>query len=83
MFWGCFTYDFKGPYYIQKPQTKKKLDELKLIIKIWNQALEPEAHKAWKKQQDAKRRAYELRYNRCISGARAKQKFTILYRAFT
>ena len=83
MFWGCFTYDFKGPCHIWKPQTKKELDESKSIIKIWNQALEPKAHEAWKKQQDAKRTAYKLRYNRCMSGAPAKWKFTTSYGAFT
>ena len=46
MFWGYFIYDFKGPCYIWKPQTKKELDESKSIIKIWNEALEPEVYKA-------------------------------------
>ena len=47
MFWGCFSYDKKGPCYIWNAETAKerkaadkKLDEL-------NKALEPEAEKEW------------------------------------
>ena len=35
MFWGCFTYNYKGPYYIYYPETveqkvyyKEQIDEL-------------------------------------------------------
>ena len=83
MFWGCFTYDFKGPCHIWKPQTKKELDESKSIIKIWNEALEPEAYKAWKEKQDTKRSLHELRYGRRMGGAPAKWKFTASHGAFT
>ena len=83
MFWGCFIYNFKGPCYIWKPQTKKEFDKSKSIIKIWNQALEPEAHEAWKKNQAAKRSLYELRYKRRMGGAPAKWKFMALYGALT
>ena len=76
MFWGCFTYDFKGPYHIWKPQTKKEFNKLKSIIKIWNEALEPEAREAQEKKQAYKRDVYKLRYKKRIGGAPAKQKFT-------
>ena len=47
MFWGCFSYDKKGPYHIWKPETaaeRKKAD--KEIAKL-NEELKPLMREEW------------------------------------
>ena len=47
MFWGCFSYDKKGPFHIWKPETaaeRKKAD--KKIAKL-NEELEPLMREEW------------------------------------
>jgi hypothetical protein len=41
MFWGCFTYDKKGPFHIWTPETKKEKEEAKKAVDKMNQELEP------------------------------------------
>ena len=47
MFWGCFSYDKKGLYYIWKAETAKEKEECAETLRKANEALEPEAKKAW------------------------------------
>lgn len=47
MFWGCFSYDKKGPYYCWSPETtaeKKAADE---VIMKMNEELEPIMREEW------------------------------------
>jgi hypothetical protein len=41
MFWGCFTYDKKGPCYVYKPETKVERDAAAQKISELNAELEP------------------------------------------
>jgi transposase len=55
MFWGCFSYDMKGPCHIWKPETaqeKKKADE---HIQEMNEALEPILRAEWELQNGMRR----------------------------
>jgi len=47
MFWGCFTYDFKGPCHIW--QTEKAVEKKAAMkdIELMNLAVEQEAKEAW------------------------------------
>lgn len=47
MFWGCFSYDHKGPHYIWKPETSDEKQKAKAFLKKYNEALEPIAKRAW------------------------------------
>jgi transposase len=47
MFWGCFSYDKKGPYHIWKPETKKEKEEADREIKKLNAELEPILREEW------------------------------------
>jgi hypothetical protein len=42
MFWGCFSYDFKGPCHIWRKETPKEQKTAQQIIDGWNQLREPE-----------------------------------------
>ena len=47
MFWGCFSYDYKGPCYIWKTETaQEKIAAEKEFTKL-NKALEPIAKIEW------------------------------------
>jgi hypothetical protein len=39
MFWGAFSYDYKGPYYIYLKETKAKKVKYKAIINKYNTIL--------------------------------------------
>ena len=41
MFWGCFSYDKKGPCYIWEEETKKQKKEAEDWIEAQNKILEP------------------------------------------
>jgi hypothetical protein len=45
MFWGCFTYNKKGPYHIWKDETVAEKKEATEFIQKWNEEHEAE-HKA-------------------------------------
>ena len=47
MFQGCFSYDYKGPYYIQRPKTAKEKKEAALQIKELNKVLELTMREEW------------------------------------
>jgi hypothetical protein len=47
MFWGCFLYNKKGPYYIWKDKTDKEKYKAKEWIKKKNRELEPIYRLEW------------------------------------
>ncbi|KAL6157488.1 hypothetical protein ACJBU6_05039 [Exserohilum turcicum] len=47
MFWGCFTYDYKGPCHVWRPETAQEKRDAALQIEELNKALEPLMREAW------------------------------------
>jgi transposase len=47
MFWGCFTWDSKGPCHIWTKETKAEKDASILELAELNKALEPDAKRQW------------------------------------
>ena len=47
MFWGCFSYDKKGPCHIWRPETKKEKEAADEVLKAMNESLEEEARTQW------------------------------------
>jgi hypothetical protein len=47
MFWGCFSYDRKGPCHIRQKETKAEKKAAKKDLQKINDAIEPELRQAW------------------------------------
>ena len=47
MFWGCFTYDKKGPMHIWQPETAAEKKQAEMELRNLNEALEAEAKQEW------------------------------------
>ena len=47
MFWGCFSYDCKGPCHVWKDETAKEKKEAKQRIDKQNEELEPKMKEEW------------------------------------
>ena len=47
MFWGCFSYDWKGPMHIWKAETAAEKKKAKEEIDCLNKILEPQARQRW------------------------------------
>ena len=47
MFWGCFTYDYKGPSHCWLPETKQEKDQAEKNIQEMNEELEPIMREIW------------------------------------
>ena len=47
MFWGCYSWDKKGPCHIWQPETKKEKEEAKKEIDKLNKELEPIMREEW------------------------------------
>ncbi|CAE7020550.1 Transposase [Pyrenophora teres f. teres] len=47
MFWGCFSYDCKGPFHIWRPETAQEKREAAAKIAEMNEALEPLMREEW------------------------------------
>lgn len=47
MFWGCFTYDRKGPFHCWSPETPRQKREADRIIEDMNKELEPVMKEQW------------------------------------
>ena len=47
MFQGCFSQDYKGPYYIQEDKTTKEKKGVKELMDIINKELEEECCIEW------------------------------------
>lgn len=57
MFQGYFSYNKKGPYYYQSPETKKEKEEVTKAIKKLNKELKP----ILKEEQELNNRVRRLR----------------------
>jgi transposase len=55
MFWGCFSYDMKGPCHIWRAETKKDREAADKVLEKMNKALEPEAKAAWEMETGIRR----------------------------
>jgi hypothetical protein len=55
MFWGCFSYDKKGPYHIWRTETKKEKKEAQEAIDQWNRVNEGRLKAEWQLKTDARR----------------------------
>jgi hypothetical protein len=47
MFWGCFTYDHKGPCHCWLPETAQEKKQAEKEIAEWNATLEPVLREEW------------------------------------
>jgi len=47
MFWGCFSYDKKGPYHIWQPETATERKKAELSLTKLNEELEPIMQEQW------------------------------------
>lgn len=47
MFWGCFTYDKKGPYHIWEPETARDREMAEKELIIANREREPLCKEEW------------------------------------
>jgi hypothetical protein len=47
MFWGCFSYDKKGPCHCWSPETPQEKRDAEKVLKELNQELEPRAKEQW------------------------------------
>jgi hypothetical protein len=60
MFWGCFTYDYKGPCYIYYPETEEqKVHYEEAIDKLNKKEVKAECRLAFKKQEKEKEERWE------------------------
>jgi hypothetical protein len=78
MFWGCFTYDKKGPCYIWTPETKQEKAEAQKAIDTMNKELEPIRKEEWELENGIRR--LQLRGNR---GVKPTWKFNSKTRKLT
>lgn len=47
MFWGCFTYDKKGPCHVWEPETQSSKDKARRFITKWNRDNEQRLKDEW------------------------------------
>ena len=47
MFWGCFSYDKKGPMHIWKPETAQERAQAQKELDALNTKLEPQCREEW------------------------------------
>jgi hypothetical protein len=71
MFWGCFSYDKKGPCHIWEDETEKEKKEAIKWIKQRNEELEPLAKVEWEIEQAMRR----LRIHRQVPGKKPTWKW--------
>ncbi|KAI1678360.1 Tc1 [Pyrenophora tritici-repentis] len=55
MFWGCFSYNYKGPLHVWRPETAKEKKEAALKIEEMNKILEPIMKEEWELSTGMKR----------------------------
>ena len=56
MFWGCFSYDKKGPFYIWKNETAAEKKEAQEFIDKWNSENEAQLKQEWEAATAIRRR---------------------------
>ena len=57
MFWGCYSYDQKGPCHIWKPETAQEKKLADQDLENWNAKLEPIMREKWELENGMKRLA--------------------------
>ena len=72
MFWGCFSYDKKGPCHIWKTETAAEKRECEADLAKINAALEPECKAQWELETGLRRMGL-----RNLGGPKPKWKFTV------
>lgn len=55
MFWGCFSYDWKGPIHIWKAETAAEKEKARREIDTLNKILEPYARQKWERETTERR----------------------------
>ena len=55
MFWGCFSYDKKGPCHCWLPETKKEKEQSEKDIERMNEEFEPVFQREWELQTGIRR----------------------------
>ena len=50
MFWGCFSYDKKGPFHIWKKETNRERQAAQVYLDAINASNEPAVKTAWELQ---------------------------------
>ena len=55
LFWGCFSYDKKGPFHIWKTETAKEKREAQIELDKLNETLESEAKENWELETSMRR----------------------------
>ncbi|KAJ0130726.1 Uncharacterized protein HZ326_26184 [Fusarium oxysporum f. sp. albedinis] len=55
MFWGCFSYDKKGPFHCWSPETSKEKKEAEEAIQAMNAELEPVMKEKWELENGMRR----------------------------
>lgn len=55
MFWGCFSYDKKGPCHCWTPETKQEKEEAVRVLERMNQELEPMMKEKWELERGMER----------------------------
>jgi hypothetical protein len=70
MFWGCFSYDKKGPCHIWKSETAQKRKAAQKQINKLSEEIEPALRAKWELNQSMER----LRIRRNVPGPKPKMK---------
>lgn len=55
MFWGCFSYDYKGPCHIWTKETAKEKEKAEKELQELNELLEPSAKERWELETQMRR----------------------------
>ncbi len=74
MFWGCFSWDYKGPCHIWEEETLAEKKYAIQELKRMNALREDDDRASWELKQQLKREAYFGLYGRRIAGVPAKWK---------
>ena len=72
MFWGCFSYEEKGPCHIWEDETEKEKEEAKKWVAEQNKLLELECKIEWELATGMQR----LRITRNVPGRKPQWRFT-------
>ena len=76
MFWGCFSYDYKGPCHIWKDALAPEKEAAKKRLEIMNQELEPIKRAEWEAEQVRKAAERTRKYGtRKAGGTKAAWKW--------
>ena len=75
-FWGCFSWDYKGPCHVWEAETAQEKKEAEEILRLWNEANEPAAKKAWEEAQKEAEAERARSRQRRKPGPKPKWKFS-------